>query len=79
MAVTSYQNEDVTSLKVRYNPFAQKVFQDMAKGRSGGSSNGGGDDDGEDDSNMTPPVVEPRQNTNAAITKMMKSLFINKS
>ncbi|XP_040577658.1 uncharacterized protein [Lepeophtheirus salmonis] len=36
IAVTAYQNEDVTQLKIRYNPFA-KAFQDN-KGSHGGRS-----------------------------------------
>nr|NP_001071946.1 transcription factor protein [Ciona intestinalis]BAE06334.1 transcription factor protein [Ciona intestinalis] len=34
IAVTAYQNEDVTSLKIKYNPFA-KAFLDAKESRSG--------------------------------------------
>ncbi|XP_046392700.1 T-box transcription factor T-A isoform X1 [Ischnura elegans] len=40
IAVTAYQNEEVTSLKIKYNPFA-KAFLD-AKDRPDGNGGGGG-------------------------------------
>ena len=34
IAVTAYQNEDVTALKIRHNPFAKAFQQDNAKARN---------------------------------------------
>jgi len=35
MAVTAYQNEDITKLKIKHNPFAKGFREEQTRKRSG--------------------------------------------